>query len=316
LDVLADALASLRLTGGVFLDGEFGAPWAVLSHIEPDDCARFFDEPHHVIAYHFVRSGRLSCQVGDGPRVQLSAGEIVLLPRNDPHCLRGPIDCRPVDARDLMGPPGEDGLFHLRAGGVGEATSIYCGYLGTRARDALLLQSLPAMITVSLDAIQDDWVVKSITFAAESLGPSSPEMVGKLAEGLFAAAVRRYVEGLSPGEGGWLSGLSDPAIGKALSLIHDRYAEAWTVDMLARECGVSKTVLNDRFRALVGESPMQYSGRWRMRKAADMLRDDRQNACSVAYSVGFNSEEAFSRAFKREYGVPPGAWSREQRVLG
>ena len=315
MDVLADMLSSLRLVAGVFLDGEFRTPWAVLSHISPDDCAVFFDQPHHVIGYHFVRSGWLTCQVGDGPEVRVSAGEIVLIPRNEPHCLRGPIACEPVDSHELLGPPGDDGLFHVRAGGDGEATKIYCGYLGTRAADDRLLASLPPMMTVSLDAVRDRWMVESMAFAAENLGARAPEMVGKLAEGLFAEAVRRYCDTLPPGDGGWIAGLRDPAVGKALSLIHARYAEAWTIETLARESGVSKTVLNDRFRALLGEAPMQYCGRWRMRVAANMLRDDRQNAGSVAYSVGFGSEAAFSRAFKREHGVPPGAWSRERRRM-
>lgn len=307
-------LSSLRLAGGVFLDGEFRAPWAVLSHIGPDDCAQFFAEPHHVIAYHFVRSGWLTCQVGDQPPVKVSAGEIVLLPRNDPHVLRGPIACTPVDSRELMGPPGPDGLFHVRAGGNGEATEIYCGYLGTRAEDDPLLHSLPGMITVSLEAARDQWMIKAMAFAAENLSVHSPEMVGKLAEGLFSAAVQRYVAALPPRDSGLLASLKDPAVGKALALIHARYAEAWTLDLLARAAGLSKTVLNDRFRALLGEAPMQYCARWRMRAAANMLRDDRRNACNVAYSVGFNSEAAFSRAFKREYGVPPGEWSRAHRA--
>ena len=307
-------LSSLRLTGAVFLDGEFRAPWAVLSHLGPDDCAQFFAEPHHVIAYHFVRSGWLTCEVDDQPPVKVSAGEIVLLPRNDPHILRGPDPCTPVDSRELMGPAGADGLFHVRAGGDGGATEIYCGYLGTRAEDDPLLRSLPAIITVSLEAARDQWIVKAITFAAESLSVHSPEMVGKLAEGLFSAAVRRYIEALPPRDSGLVAGLRDSAVGRALALIHARYSEAWTLDLLAREAGVSKTVLNDRFRALLGEAPMQYCGRWRMRAAANMLRDDRRSACDVAYSVGFNSEAAFSRAFKREFGVPPGEWSRAQRA--
>lgn len=315
MDVLADMLSSLRLTGGVFLDGEFRAPWSILSHIGPDEFARFFEVPHHVVSYHFVRSGWLTCQVGDGSRIKVSAGEIVLLPHNDPHVLHGPTCGEVVDAHDLVNQPDEDGLFRLRHGGDGEATRVYCGYLGTRAEDDPLLRSLPPMMVVALDGIRDDWMVKSMTFAAESLGAHSPETVGKLAEALFAEGVRRYVDGLSPNETGWVAGLRDPAVGRALTLIHGRYAEAWTVEALARECGASKTVLNDRFRSLIGEAPMQYCGRWRMRMAANMLRDDRQNASSVAYSVGFNSEAAFNRAFKREYGVPPGLWSREHRAV-
>jgi AraC-like DNA-binding protein len=310
MDVLSDMLASLRLSGGVFLDGELRAPWAVVSHLGPEDCAAFFDVPHHVVAYHFVRSGTLSCQVGDGPRVEVRAGEIVLLPKNEPHYLHGPVPCRPVDANGLV-KQSEDGILRLRHGGDGETTEIYCGYLGTTAQSDPLLASLPSILTVAADAAGTDWVARSIEFATEQLGANSPEMVGKLAEGLFAEAVRRYFEAMPEAERGWLAGLRDPAVGKALELIHARYAEAWTLDALAREAGVSKTVLAERFRAHIGESPMQYCARWRMRVAANMLRDHRENSASIAYSVGFNSEAAFNRAFKREYGAPPATWRRE-----
>jgi AraC-like DNA-binding protein len=312
LDVLAEVLSSMRLSGAVFLDGEMGSPWSILSHLGPEDCAAFFSQPAHVIAYHFVRSGRLWCRIGSETPVEAAAGEIVLLPRNAPHILHGSVPTAPIDARALMQPPGDDGLLRVRCGGDGERTSIYCGYLGSTTPDNALLSALPAIMKVDLKSgLRGDWMVKSLEFATESLGANSPQMVGKLAEELFAEAVRRYADALPQGKGGWLAGLRDPAVGKVLALIHGRYAEAWTVDLLAREAGVSKTVLADRFRATIGDAPMQYCGRWRMRVAADMLRGNRQNTASIAYSVGFSSEAAFNRAFKREYGIPPATWRRE-----
>ncbi len=200
-------------------------------------------------------------------------------------------------------------MLRIRAGGDGATMRTWCGYLGTDADNHLLLESLPGMMVIAVDEAQDGWVARSIAFAAEGLA-ASPEAVGKLAEALFAEAVRRYVASLPEDERGWLAGLRDPAVGKALAMIHGRYAEAWTLDELASAAGVSKTVLTERFRALIDESPMQYCARWRMKVAADMLRDNRQNACSVAYSVGFNSEAAFNRAFKREFGTPPATWRR------
>ncbi|RYE55678.1 MAG: AraC family transcriptional regulator [Rhizobiaceae bacterium] len=152
---------------------------------------------------------------------------------------------------------------------------------------------------------------RSVEFAAQGLSRDSPETVGKLAEGLFAEAVRRYIENTPPEEAGLIAGLKDPSVGRTIALIHERYAEALTLDSLAREAGLSKTVLGERFKAVLGQSPMQYCAHWRMHLAADMLRNDRQNATSVAYSVGFNSEAAFTRAFKREFGLPPAAWRRQ-----
>lgn len=313
MDLLAEMLGSLRLSGGVFLDGEFRVPWSILSHIGPQDCAVFFSEPAHVIAYHYIRSGSLTCRVGDGEPVPVQAGEIVLLPRNEPHVLEGPVATRTVSARDLMEPVGEDGLYHVRWGGDGPATTMYCGYLGGTTGDNALLQSLPSIMTIALDdRLRDDWMTRSLDFAAQGLSATAPAMVGKLAEGLFAEAVRRYLDALPEDSSGWLRGLRDPLVGQALILIHRRYAEDWTLEKLADEVAASRTVLAERFRRLIGEPPMQYLANWRMRMAAEKLRRPGQNAASVAYSVGFGSEAAFSRAFKRAHGMPPAAWQRAE----
>lgn len=314
MDVLSDMLASLRLNGGVFIDAELRAPFSVRSHIGPEDCRGFFPVPRHLIAYHYVRSGAVVCRIEGRPPVTARAGEIVLLPVNTPHYL---------DSIEPGGDPDDPGatvrhdgaMLRIRTEGAGEATWLYCGYLGTLAEDNALLASLPPMMLIDAAAAGDAWMVKTIDFAAEELGGHSSEMVGKLAEALFAEAVRRYVAGLPEHERGWLAGLRDPAVGKALALIQRRYAEGWTLDGLAREAGVSRTVLAERFRLLIGESPMQYCARWRMRRAAEMLRENRHNASSVAYSVGFNSEAAFNRAFKRTFGLPPAAWRREAEAL-
>jgi AraC-like DNA-binding protein len=312
VDTLTDLLSSMRLSGGVFLDGEMAGAWSIISQMTQDDCAPYFDAPtSSIISYHYVRSGWLTCQVDDGPPVRANAGEIVMLPRNVPHLLHGPQPGKPVNGRDLVGPPDEDGLVRLRIAGSGDKTAVYCGFLGSTTPESMLLRNLPPVMVIGLDdARGSDWIRRSLEFAVHGLSTDSPEMVGKLAEGLFAEAVRRYIDALPPDQSGWLAGLKDPAVGRTITLIHSRYSEALTLDALAREAGVSKTVLGERFRFLLGESPMQYCARWRMHVAADMLRHDRQNACSVAYSVGFNSEAAFNRAFKREYGLPPAAWQR------
>jgi AraC-like DNA-binding protein len=314
MDTLSDLLSSMRLSGGVFLDGVMRGPWSILSELTREDCRAYFrDAPSYIIAYHYVRAGEMSCQINDDPPVPVGPGEIVILPRNLPHLLHGVVPGEPVRGHELIEEPDADGLYRVRIDGNGEETSIYCGFLGSTTPENMLLQSLPPIMVIGLDDAQEsDWIRRSLEFAVRGLSKDSPEMVGKLAEGLFAEAVRRYVQALPPGEAGWLAGLNDPAVGKTIALIHSRYAEALTLEGLAKEAGVSKTVLGDRFRALLGESPMQYFARWRMHIAAEMLRRERQNACSVAYSVGFNSEAAFNRAFKREFGLPPAAWQRSQ----
>jgi len=311
VNMLSDLLSSMRLSGGVFLDGEMCAPWSIRSQIAPEDCAAYFEVPSVIIAYHFVRSGWLTCEVDEEPPVTVRAGEIVILTRNDPHYLHGPLRCTPVDGHDLIGPADEDGLFRIRLGTDGEKTKIYCGFLGSTTPENMLLRLLPSVMVIAVDdAAESAWIKRSLEFAVTGASRDSPQLVGKLAEALFAEAVRRYVDALPDGQTGWLAGLKDPAVGRTIALIHRRFADALSLDVLAREAGVSKTVLGERFRTLIGESPMQYCARWRMHVAADMLRNNRQNACSVAYSVGFNSEAAFSRAFKREFGAPPAAWQR------
>jgi len=314
MDTLSNLLSSMRLSGGVFLDGELCGPWSIISQVSPDEYAPYFQSPSHLIAYHYVRSGWMECEVaGAGHAVTVSAGQIVLLPRNVPHVLHGPQRAKPITGSEMGISTDPDGLYRVRIGESGEKTLLYCGFLGSSTPENMLLQSLPPIMVVGLDdARESDWIRRSLEFAVHGLSQDSPEMVGKLAEGLFAEAVRRYIDTLSPGDGGWLAGLRDPAVGRTIALIHNRYAEALTLELLAREAGVSKTVLGERFRALLGESPMQYCARWRMHVAADMLRQERQNSSSVAYSVGFNSEAAFNRAFKREYGTPPATWRREQ----
>jgi AraC-like DNA-binding protein len=312
--MLEDLLSSMRLSGGVFLDGEMAGPWTIHSKLREEECAAYCLDPAHIIAYHYVRSGWLSCQVGDAPPVAVKAGEIVILPRNIGHLLHGPIPGEPVDGHDIVDEPDEDGMFRVRIEGEGEKTAIYCGFLASTTPEHVLLQSLPPIMVIALDdAKTSDWIRRSVEFAAQGLSRDSPETVGKMAEGLFAEAVRRYIDNTPPEEAGLIAGLKDPAVGRTIALIHQRFAEALTLDELAREAGVSKTVLGERFKSLLGQSPMQYCAYWRMYAAADMLRNNRQSATRVAYSVGFNSEAAFTRAFKREFGLPPAAWQRQHQ---
>lgn len=317
MDMLGELLSSMRLSGGVFLDGEMAGPWSIHSKLREEECAAYCIDPAHIIAYHYVRSGWLSCQVGDGAPVVVRAGEIVILPRNVGHLLHGPVPGVPVDGHDIIQAPDEDGIFRVRIQGDGEKTAIYCGFLASTTPEHVLLKSLPPIMVISLDdASKSDWIRRSVEFAVQGLSRDSPETVGKLAEGLFAEAVRRYIENTPVEEAGLIAGLKDPAVGRTIALIHARYAEPITLDDLAREAGLSKTVLGERFKGLLGQSPMQYCAYWRMYVAADMLRNDRQNATSVAYSVGFNSEAAFTRAFKREFGLPPAAWQRQAANAG
>lgn len=308
MDVLTDILGSLRLTGGVVIDGEFRGDFCVNAEFTPAHCAPFFPMPERLISYHYVRRGKVFVSVDGMPPATVKAGEIAILPRNDPHLICSKIGIPPAEATEI-GWVTEDGVHRVELGSGGEPAEVWCGFLGTAKSGAHpLLDALPALLTLDANSRQEEWIDSSMRFLAE--GKPSPEVVARLAEVFLTQAVHDYCDALPPGEGGWLAGLRDPAVAKALSIIHRRYAEDLEVEELAREAGVSRSVLGERFVELLGEPPMRYCARWRMRMAANMLRDGRQNTANVAYSVGFNSEAAFNRAFKREYGEPPATWRK------
>jgi pimeloyl-ACP methyl ester carboxylesterase/AraC-like DNA-binding protein len=308
MDVLTDILASLRLTGGVVIDGEFRDDFCVLSQFTPDHCAPFFPMPETLISYHYVRSGRMIVEVDGLPPRILEAGGIAILPRNDPHLLASRTGLPPADVSDVSWITA-DGVHRVAAGKDGTKSEVWCGFLGTAKSSAHpLLDALPPLLTINVHGGDAAWLDSSMRFVAEQ--KPSPEVVARLAELFLAQAVREYVERLPADSTGWLAGLRDPAVARALSVIHSRYAEELDVEMLARESGVSRSALGERFVALLGEPPMRYCARWRMRMAANMLRDGKDNTGNIAYAVGFNSEAAFNRAFKREYGEPPATWRR------
>jgi DNA-binding transcriptional LysR family regulator len=309
MDVLDDILRSLRLTGGVVIDAEFSGDYCVRAEFTPSHCAPWFAMPQTLISYHYVRSGRTTVLVDGMPPATLEAGSIVILPRNDPHRLASDPSVQPYDVDNISWVT-EEGVHKVSLGTPGEKALVWCGFLG--ADDSAhhpLIEALPPMLTLNASSQQAEWVESSLKFLSEGNPP--PDLVARLAELFLAQAIREYIDRLPPTSKGWLSGLTDPAVSKALTVIHNRYAENLDVELLAREAGVSRSVLGERFAELLDESPMRYCAQWRMRMACNLLRDSRQNTANVAFAVGFSSEAAFNRAFKREFGVPPATWKRE-----
>lgn len=309
LDVLDEILASLRLTGGVVIDAEFTGEYCVRAEFTPAHCAPWFAMPETLISYHYVRSGGTTALVEGMPPAELEPGSIVILPRNDPHRLASAPGVPPADVEKVSWTT-EKGVHRVTVGTGGERTKVWCGFLGAQDGNHPLLDALPPMLTLKIGNQEAHWIDSSFRFL--SAGNPSPEIVARLAELFLAQAIHEYVEHLPESSKGWLRGLTDPAVSKALSIIHNRYAEDLDVEMLAREAGVSRSVLGERFGDLLNESPMRYCAQWRMRMACNMLRDGKQNTSNVAYAVGFTSEAAFNRAFKREFGVPPAAWRKAQ----
>jgi pimeloyl-ACP methyl ester carboxylesterase/AraC-like DNA-binding protein len=309
MDVLDEILSSLRLTGGVVIDGEFSGNYCVRAQFTPDHCAPFFPPPERLIGYHYIRSGRTVCEVEGMPPAVLGPGSIAILPRNDSHTLARRTGLQPADLAEISWITAEG--VHRVSAGTGEGkTEVWCGFLGTaKSIEHPLLDALPPLLTLDVAGGEAKWLDSSMRFVAEE--HPSPEVVARLAELFLAQAIREYVDRLPQGSRGWLSGLADPAVSKALSIIHTRYAEELDLEGMAREAGVSRSILVERFGELIGEPPMRYCAAWRMRMAANMLRDGKENTGNIAYAVGFNSEAAFNRAFKREYGVPPATWRRQ-----
>ena len=312
MDLLADILSSLRLTGGVVVDGRLTGDFCLSAQFTPEECAPFFAPPEMLIGYHYIRSGAAIIHVEGLEPELLRAGDIAILPRNSAHVLASRPGLPPACASEAELVT-EAGIHRITTGGDGPEMRMWCGVLGTsRANAHPILDALPPLLILRTRNRESEWLDSSLRFLAES--QPSPEILARLSELFVAQAIDDHIRHLPHDASGWIKGLADPAVSKALSVIHTRYAEDLTVEGLAKEVGVSRSVLGERFSELIGEPPMRYCGRWRMRIAANMLRDGKQNTANIAYSVGFNSEAAFNRAFKREYGEPPAAWRRLQEA--
>ncbi|HEX8841172.1 MAG TPA: alpha/beta fold hydrolase [Sphingomicrobium sp.] len=307
MDALDEILSSLRLSGGVVVDFVAQGDWCLSAQFTAEHCAAYFPVPGTLIAYHYICSGDVWAEVEGYPAMRLRQGSVVVLPRNDRHLLYSKTGLAPVDADELLRPGEAGGPATIRIEGEGEPVRIFCGFLGVSEWKHPLFDALPPLLALDPDDAGRDWIASSMQFL--STDGQSAHTVARLAEVFVGHAIRRYVEQLPRASMGWLRGLTDPAVSKALSIIHTRYAEDLDIEGLAREAGVSRTVLGERFAELIGEPPMRYCARWRMRVAANMLRDGSSTA-SAAYAVGFNSEAAFNRAFKRQYGEPPATWRR------
>lgn len=316
MDALNDMLRAMRLTGGVFLDATFSAPWCVSAQVTPEDCAPFTAAPRHIIAYHYVTEGRCLLRVGERPPVEVACGEIVVLPRNDHHLIASAANLRPVSADHLIQPAAEGGPARIVHGGGGERTSILCGFLGGDLAHNALIALLPGVLKLdAADGASGEWIKGTFQFAARELAAgqlSSPMILGKLAELLFMEAVRRFLASQPPAASAWAAGMHDPLIGRALGLLHGQIARRWTTEDLANELAVSRSAFAERFTRALGVPPMRYLARQRFEQASAQLKETADPIARIAHDVGYESEEAFNRAFRREFGVPPASWRRAQ----
>lgn len=311
MDTLSEMLRSVRLKGGVFLDARFTAPWSAVSALTPEDCRALMVDPGQICSLHYVIEGELTCEVDGEPPLKVSAGELLLLPRNDTHTLASTPGQRAMNVREFI-EPGPDGLGRIVYGGGGAATHLVCGYLANEDRRSPLLSTLPRVLKIGvLDGTSREWVESSARYAARQLSQgilASSSVMARLSELLFVEAVRAYAASLSDERKSWLAGLKDAHVGQALALLHNRLADPWTTDSLAREIGVSRSVLIERFTAALAVPPMRYLTQARMALAKELLLQGRKSVPQIALEAGYEAEAAFNRAFKREVGLPPIAW--------
>jgi AraC-like DNA-binding protein len=317
MDALSDVLRVAHLTGGVFLHADFFAPWCMSARVAPEHCAPALGPTSHLILYHYVVEGRLYVQIeGEGEEgVIIGAGEVVLLPRNDRHLMGSDLSLPPVAGSDIIRPPQGGGLASIHHGGDGERTRMICGYLACASGEGNpVISTLPALLRLNVEqAGAAEWIHSTFRYAAEEVSagrPGSGAVLAKLSELLFVEAVRRYAEALPDGQTGWLAGLREPHVARALAFLHGDIARGWTVEDLSREVGLSRSALADRFIRLIGVPPMHYLASWRMQVATQKLRDTSASLAQVAQMVGYDSEASFSRAFKKTFGAAPATWRR------
>ena len=317
MDASLDVLRTLRLTGGIFLDAEFSAPWCVAARVDPEDCHPFSPLPRSIIAYHYVSAGRLWLRVGEGAPVEVSAGHLVVLPRNDPHLLGSGLDDPPVSAEGLMQASAESGIARIVHGGGGELTRLWCGFLLSETTTDPLVAMLPSVMTLDVaQGVTGPWIESSFRLAASELAGGevhSPALLARLAELLFIEAVQRYLAGLPPEQRAWVAGLRNPFVSRALACLHERPQHPWTTEALARQVGLSRSAFAERFTESVGVPPMRYLAQLRMQLAARRLRETPTPIGRIALEAGYESEASFNKAFKRAFGTPPATWRREQQ---
>jgi AraC-like DNA-binding protein len=322
MDALSDILKSVHLEGAVYLNAEFSAPWCVQGECGIPKVKERMAAAEHVMFFHFLTEGACKARLaGSNETVSLVAGDLLLVPHDDRHFLGSDPQIAPmgvggmVSAEDMAS--GE--FVQIRHGGGGPVTRFVCGYLAcNRSLSRPLFESLPRMLRIPVGDGPASSLLRELlrTAVRETIAerPGTESMLSKLSELLFVEAMRRHVDSLAPEGRGWLSGVRDPHVGRALGLMHADPSRAWTVDALAREVALSRSALAARFTTLIGEPPIQYLVRWRLALAARSLRAGGDAIARVAEKSGYESEAAFSRAFKREFGKPPAAWRRSARV--
>ncbi len=319
MDVLSEVLKAVKLDGALFYNAEFSAPWCFRAPPSRTVAPYLSPDPRHVIMYHLLSEGRGYAHVeGDSRLLPLTAGDIVIFPHGDPHIMGNGPPVKPVDYEQELQRILSQGLKVSRMGGGGEVTKFICGYMVCEPQlSRVFLGGLPPILKVSIrNDASGQWLEHSIRYSvdnADASGAGGEAVLAKLSEVLFIETLRRYIALLPRGQTGWLAGVRDPEVGKALALLHRQPSHPWTIAALANEVGISRSVLAERFRRYLSETPMAYLTRWRLQLGAQMLTSTSSGVAQIAGEVGYESEASFNRAFKREFSLPPARFRSQSK---
>ena len=316
MDALSETLRVVRLVGAIFINARFTAPWCYQSPRADTVAPMLEPGAERIVIFHLITEGECHVELEGQAPLRLTAGDVVVFAQGDAHRMTSQPGLVPAAGARL------DAVLsrrprHLAYGGGGATTRLVCGYLACDARLArLLLAGLPPLIRVNVRGSNaGPWLEASIRYAlaeARSPRPGGAGVLAKLSEVLFIEVLRLYINEQGAGRTGWLAGLGDRVVGAALNAMHGKPAQAWTLDELAHVAGTSRSVLAERFVHLVGAAPMHYLTQWRMLLASNLLLRGNVPLARIAEEVGYQTDTAFSRAFRREFGVPPATWRRSQ----
>jgi len=320
MDALSQTLRVVRLVGAIFLHGRFTAPWCYQSP-HADSAAPFLEPTaERIVIFHLITEGECWVELGDLLPVRLIAGDAVIFPQGDAHRMGSQPGLPAASGARLHEVLARRPRL-LAYGGGGATTKLVCGYLACDARLArMLLAGLAPIVKVNVRGSNAGvWLEASLRYAlseARSPRPGGHGVLAKLAEVLFIEVLRIHMNEQADGRTGWLAGVNDRVVGAALRALHAEPARPWTLEELARVACTSRSVLAERFQQLVGQAPMQYLAQWRMLLASNLLARSNAPLARIAEEVGYQTDTAFSRAFRREYGMPPAAWRRRQAGPG
>ena len=318
-DVLGEMLKAVRLTGSVFLNACFTAPFGIISPKQYDERTPMA-HLRHVSVFHLIANGSCTFEIATGERKTVSAGDVLLMPFADAHKFWDGEIKEMSAAADLVRASPIKGLWNINHGGGGKETRIVCGFIeSSEFLFTPVFHSLPPLL---INRTEGDEVgelltstVRQILALTDTTASGTELMLSRLMELLFVEVLRRYAANLPASAKGWFAALNDPIVSRALQVAHADPARRWTSNDLARAAGTSRTVLAERFNTVMGQAPIEYLTCWRLQLAAERIRNTTDGLATIAAEVGYESEAAFNRAFKRVTGVPPGRWRAESIPL-